>query len=130
MHEYTIPSVKAEPGSIRTKSVPRHQRMPFPPTHHFPPLNDQPPDLGYDAAESYGISYKARGLCADLTNLDIYDDDNGLDYGVTGNIKGSELHHNVRPGSYGRYLAPYLKNYGMGVRFGFVLHWLGGHSRE
>eukprot|EP00904_Undaria_pinnatifida_P001002 jgi/Undpi1/10902/HiC_scaffold_3.g01428.m1 len=57
-------------------------------------LNSEIGYLGYDAAESYGISYKARGLCADLTNLDIYDDDNGLDYGVTGNIKGSELHHN------------------------------------
>ncbi|CAN0463675.1 unnamed protein product, partial [Ascophyllum nodosum] len=40
--------------------------------------------LGYDASESYGISYKARGLCKDLSNLDIYDDDNGLDYGVYG----------------------------------------------
>eukprot|EP00904_Undaria_pinnatifida_P001001 jgi/Undpi1/10901/HiC_scaffold_3.g01427.m1 len=50
--------------------------------------------LGYSAAESYGIAYKARGLCNDLTNLDIYDDDNGLNYGVTGDIKKSELHHN------------------------------------
>ena len=55
-----------------------------------------PLDLGYDASESYGIAYKARGLCKDLTNLDIYDDDNGLNYGVTGNIKRSQLHHNVR----------------------------------
>lgn len=55
----------------------------------------KPPDLGYDAAESYGIAYKARGLCNDHTNLDIYDDDNGLDYGVQGDIYRSDLHHNV-----------------------------------
>lgn len=62
------------------------------------PLNDDfiSSDLGYEAAESYGISYKARGLCNDLTNLDIYDDDNGYGYGVFGDIKRSELHHNVR----------------------------------
>ena len=58
------------------------------------------PDLGYSASESYGVAYKARGLCNDLTNLDIYDDDNGLNYGVTGNIKSSELHHNVRPSAW------------------------------
>lgn len=58
---------------------------------------NKPPDLGYEAAESYGISYKARGLCNDLTNLDIFDDDNGLNYGVTGDIKKSNIHHNVRP---------------------------------
>lgn len=52
-------------------------------------------DLGYAASESYGISYKARGLCKDQTNLDIYDDDNGLNVGVTGNIVNSILHHNV-----------------------------------
>ena len=52
-------------------------------------------DLGYDASESYGISYKARGLCKDLSNLDIYDDDNGLDYGVYGDIYRSHIHHNV-----------------------------------
>ncbi|CAM9267840.1 unnamed protein product, partial [Ascophyllum nodosum] len=50
--------------------------------------------LGYDASESYGISYKARGLCKDLSNLDIYDDDNGLDYGVYGDIYRSHIHHN------------------------------------
>lgn len=51
-------------------------------------------DLGYDAAEAYGISYKARGLCNDHSNLDIFDDDNGLNVGVTGDIYRSDLHHN------------------------------------
>lgn len=32
-------------------------------------------DLGYSASESYGVSYKARGLCKTLENLDIFDDD-------------------------------------------------------
>eukprot|EP00904_Undaria_pinnatifida_P000996 jgi/Undpi1/10898/HiC_scaffold_3.g01424.m1 len=50
--------------------------------------------LGYNAAESYGIAYKARGLCDDHSNLDIYDDDNGLDYGVAGDIYRSDIHHN------------------------------------
>lgn len=53
------------------------------------------PDLGYQAAEAYGISYKARGLCNDLSNLDIYDDYNGLKYGVLGDIYRSDIHHNV-----------------------------------
>lgn len=52
-------------------------------------------DLGYDASESYGLSYKARGLCNDHSNLDIYDDDNGLNVGVTGDIMRSNIHHNV-----------------------------------
>ncbi|CAM9171351.1 unnamed protein product [Ectocarpus sp. 12 AP-2014] len=50
--------------------------------------------LGYDGSEAYGISYKARGLCKDHSNLDIFDDDNGLNVGVTGDIYGSDLHHN------------------------------------
>lgn len=32
-------------------------------------------DLGYSASESYGLSYKARGLCKTLENVDIFDDD-------------------------------------------------------
>ncbi|CBJ32091.1 Mannuronan C-5-epimerase [Ectocarpus siliculosus] len=50
--------------------------------------------LGYDGSEAYGISYKARGLCKDHSNLDIFDDDNGLNVGVTGDIYRSDLHHN------------------------------------
>lgn len=30
-------------------------------------------DLGYYDSESYGISYKVRGLCNDLSNIDIMD---------------------------------------------------------
>lgn len=54
------------------------------------------PDLGYQGTEAYGISYKARGLCEDLSNLDIFDDDNNLDYGTTGDIIESNIHDNVR----------------------------------
>lgn len=75
-----------------------HVSNTLPPSLHVPPcpLNlFSSADLGYDASESYGISYKARGLCKDQTNLDIYDDDNGLNVGVTGDIINSILHHNV-----------------------------------
>lgn len=53
------------------------------------------PDLGYSASESYGVSYKARGLCKTLVNLDIFDDDQPFNYGVYGDIDNSHLHHNV-----------------------------------
>lgn len=61
------------------------------------------PDLGYDASESYGIAYKARGLCKTLENLDIFDDDQDFEgygsYSVYGDIDNSKLHNNVSPGS-------------------------------
>ncbi|CAM9245308.1 unnamed protein product, partial [Hapterophycus canaliculatus] len=54
--------------------------------------------LGYSASESYGISYKARGLCKTLENLDIFDDDQDFEgygsYSVYGDINDSKLHHN------------------------------------
>ncbi|CAM9315125.1 unnamed protein product, partial [Laminaria digitata] len=50
--------------------------------------------LGYQASESYGVAYKARGLCKTLENLDIFDDDQDFDYAVYGDILNSELHHN------------------------------------
>lgn len=53
------------------------------------------PDLGYSASESYGISYKARGLCKTLENQDIFDDDQPITYAVYGDIDNSHLHHNV-----------------------------------
>lgn len=53
------------------------------------------PDLGYSASESYGVAYKARGLCKTLVNLDIFDDNQPFDYGVYGDIDSSHLHHNV-----------------------------------
>lgn len=52
-------------------------------------------DLGYQGTEAYGISYKARGLCKDLSNLDIYNDHNGPNVHVAGDIFKSDLHHNV-----------------------------------
>lgn len=44
--------------------------------------------LGYKASESWGVSWKIRGLCNDLSNEDDYE---GL--GVYGNIIDSDLHH-------------------------------------
>lgn len=52
-------------------------------------------DLGYQGSEAYGISYKARGLCNDLSNLDIFNDYNGPNVRVEGDIDRSDLHHNV-----------------------------------
>ena len=46
-------------------------------------------DLGYDAAESYGIAYKVRGFCKDLSNPEIFDE-----VSVYGDILGSDIHHN------------------------------------
>ncbi|CAM9718148.1 unnamed protein product, partial [Laminaria digitata] len=50
--------------------------------------------LGYQGTEAYGISYKARGLCKDHSNLDIYNDYNGPNVHVLGDITDSDIHHN------------------------------------
>ncbi|CAM9496021.1 unnamed protein product, partial [Laminaria digitata] len=50
--------------------------------------------LGYQATEAYGVSYKARGLCNDLSNLDVYNNHNGPNVHVLGDITESDLHHN------------------------------------
>ncbi|CAM9867597.1 unnamed protein product, partial [Pylaiella littoralis] len=44
--------------------------------------------LGYEASESWGISWKLRGLCNDVSNLGAYED-----IGVYGDLKGSAIHH-------------------------------------
>lgn len=44
--------------------------------------------LGYEASESWGISWKLRGICNDKSNRDKYD---GL--GVYGNLLNSDIHH-------------------------------------
>lgn len=44
--------------------------------------------LGYEAAESWGISWKLRGICKDKSNREMYD---GI--GVYGNLLGSDVHH-------------------------------------
>lgn len=49
------------------------------------------PDLGWYYKESYGLSWKARGLCNDLSNLEIFDT-----VAVWGDILDSHIHHNVR----------------------------------
>ncbi|CAM9244630.1 unnamed protein product, partial [Choristocarpus tenellus] len=44
--------------------------------------------LGWYNSESYGIAYKVRGLCKDLSNEDIFDH-----VKVTGDILNSHIHH-------------------------------------
>ena len=44
--------------------------------------------LGYDGSESWGLSWKIRGLCNDLSNEDAY-----KNLGVYGNIYNSEIHN-------------------------------------
>ena len=44
--------------------------------------------MGYKASESWGISWKIRGLCSDLSNLADYED-----LGVYGNILDNDIHH-------------------------------------
>ena len=50
--------------------------------------------LGYEAAESWGLSYKVRGFCNDESNFGVFEE-----VGVYGNIYDSEIHHNY----YGHY---------------------------
>ncbi|CAM9273557.1 unnamed protein product, partial [Laminaria digitata] len=45
--------------------------------------------LGFQSGEAYGLAWKVRGLCEDLSNVDIFDDVN-----VYGNIYDSDIHHN------------------------------------
>eukprot|EP00904_Undaria_pinnatifida_P000986 jgi/Undpi1/10889/HiC_scaffold_3.g01415.m1 len=52
-------------------------------------IDSQITQLGYNGAESYGVSYKVRGLCDDLSNLDIMDEVN-----VWGDINGTVLAYN------------------------------------
>lgn len=44
--------------------------------------------LGYEASEAWGITWKLRGLCNDVSNLGAYE---GI--GVYGDIRGSDIHH-------------------------------------
>ncbi|CAN0408325.1 unnamed protein product, partial [Pylaiella littoralis] len=44
--------------------------------------------LGYEASESWGISWKLRGLCDDVSNLGAYEE-----IGVYGDLTGSDIHH-------------------------------------
>ena len=45
-------------------------------------------DLGWYDSESYGIAYKVRGFCKDLSNPEIFDEVN-----VRGDILRSHIHH-------------------------------------
>lgn len=44
-------------------------------------------NMGYDASESYGLTWKVRGLCKDLSNLKLFDKRN-----VYGDIKNSDIY--------------------------------------
>lgn len=44
-------------------------------------------NLGWKDAESYGLTWKVRGFCTDLSNEEIFEDHN-----VYGDIKGSEIY--------------------------------------
>lgn len=45
-------------------------------------------DLGWYDSESYGIAYKVRGFCKDLSNPEMFDD-----VSVRGDILRSHIHH-------------------------------------
>lgn len=51
--------------------------------------------LGYEESESWGLSWKLRGICNDKSNRDKYQG-----YGVYGNLLGSDV-HNLYYGHYG-----------------------------
>ncbi|CAM9595723.1 unnamed protein product [Ectocarpus sp. 4 AP-2014] len=59
-------------------------------------------NMGWFDAESYGLTWKVRGLCSDLSNVEIMDDHN-----VYGDIKGSEI--------YGMYYGMYSYGHQGGV---------------
>ncbi|CAM9371905.1 unnamed protein product [Choristocarpus tenellus] len=44
--------------------------------------------LGYQASESYGLTWKVRGFCVDKSNPEVFDN-----VQVTGDILNSEIHH-------------------------------------
>lgn len=54
------------------------------PCFHYQPTSD----LGWYDSESYGISYKVRGFCKDLSNPEMFDEVN-----VRGDILRSHIHH-------------------------------------
>eukprot|EP00903_Cladosiphon_okamuranus_P009933 g9429.t1 len=44
--------------------------------------------MGYEATESYGITWKVRGFCSDMTNPEVFEDVN-----VYGDITNCDIHH-------------------------------------
>ncbi|CAN0091526.1 unnamed protein product [Ectocarpus sp. 6 AP-2014] len=59
-------------------------------------INSEVAYLGYQASESYGISYKVRGYCTDESNPEVFDRVN-----VRGDIRFSDIHHNWFGQQYG-----------------------------
>ncbi|CAM9368754.1 unnamed protein product, partial [Hapterophycus canaliculatus] len=51
-------------------------------------INSEIAYLGFDDAESYGITWKVRGFCEDESNPDVFDK-----VDVFGDIQGSDIHH-------------------------------------
>eukprot|EP00903_Cladosiphon_okamuranus_P015200 g14050.t1 len=52
-------------------------------------INSEVAYLGWQAPESYGLTYKVRGFCKDLSNPEVFDRVN-----VRGDIRFSDIHHN------------------------------------
>lgn len=59
-------------------------------------------DMGWFDSESYGLTWKVRGLCTDLSNLDVFDR-----VSVYGDIKNSDI--------YGMYYGMYSYGHEGGV---------------
>ncbi|CAM9132608.1 unnamed protein product, partial [Ectocarpus fasciculatus] len=57
-------------------------------------INSEIGYMGYFSSESYGLTWKVRGFCTDLSNPDVFDTTN-----VYGDLIGSDIHHNY----YGQY---------------------------
>eukprot|EP00903_Cladosiphon_okamuranus_P017355 g15989.t1 len=51
-------------------------------------INSEMGHMGFFDAESYGLTWKVRGFCTDLSNPQVFDDVN-----VYGDIKDSDIHH-------------------------------------
>ena len=51
-------------------------------------INSEMGYLGYNNSESYGLTWKVRGFCVDMSNPEVFDTTN-----VYGDINGSDIHH-------------------------------------
>ncbi len=65
-------------------------------------------NLGWDDSESYGLTWKVRGLCKDLSNLEIFDK-----YNVYGDILNSDIYGACRTWYIGKYVQGLL---GLGLQ--------------
>lgn len=78
----------------------------------YPPqdiINSEMGDLGWFDSESYGLTWKVRGFCEDLSNPEVFDEVN-----VYGDIQGSNI--------YGMYYGMYSYGHQAGVWTNNVMH--------